>query len=125
MLKSPLMFGGAVIKMDNFTQMLLTNKDVLAIDEKSENTTWVWDKNNFTAISAKHPTNPNTLYVALFNRGDHGPSTIAISWMDLGLPRDVVCVVKDLWTQKDLGMFMNSFSQPINSHGVGLFSFSC
>ncbi|TAL00267.1 MAG: hypothetical protein EPO07_09900, partial [Verrucomicrobia bacterium] len=48
--------------------------------------------------------------------------TIDVSFASLGLNEPVV--VRDLWTQQDLGTFTNSFARPFASHASGLYKFT-
>jgi len=47
---------------------------------------------------------------------------IEVSFASLGIHEPVV--VRDLWTQQDLGSFTNSFRQNITAHASGLFKFT-
>lgn len=124
MMKSPLMFGGDIIKMDNFTLEILTNQEVLDIDDFSVNTTWVWQKGNSIALSSQNSKHPEIMNVALFNL-DSSAHSITISWSDLNFTSNVNCNIRDLWAKKVIGNFFNSFSSVIPSHGVGLYHFRC
>ncbi|MCJ7682354.1 MAG: hypothetical protein MUP70_16625, partial [Candidatus Aminicenantes bacterium] len=55
--------------------------------------------------------------VGLFNRGEL-ESTVTVRWSDIGLTGGQR--VRDLWRQKDLGVFQDSFSAPVGRHGVVL-----
>jgi alpha-galactosidase len=56
-----------------------------------------------------------TLAVGLFNPGLQ-TATVAVEWAGLGLkgPQRV----RDLWRQKDLGVFDRRFEAPVRPHGV-------
>ena len=145
--RSPLIIGGNLPNNDEFTLALLTNDEVLAVNQNSENNRQLFNTNNTVAWVADVPGSKDK-YVALFNsspapvaRGRRGsgpgaglpaatnapavdetatqPKSVSVSLADLGSPGSVK--VRDLWTQKDLGAFTGTFTQEINSHGAGLY----
>ena len=112
--QSPLMFGGDLPSNDDFTLSLLTNDEVLAVNQQGrgghayrESGDTIW----WTASDGR--------YVALFNVGDRGPREMTIDFQALGLPVD--CRVRDLWAGKDLGVSHESRSFTIAPHGSGLY----
>ncbi len=81
--RSPLILGANLTKMDSATEALLTNREVIAVDQHSTDNkavihtpeSWVWTAR---ATSAKGE------YVALFNVSDR-PLTMEYTWHDIGL----------------------------------------
>lgn len=71
--RSPLIFGGDMTKMDEFTLNLLTNKDVLAVNQNSENNRQLFQDGDFYAWVADVPKSKDK-YVALFNTQTKGYS---------------------------------------------------
>jgi len=59
--------------------------------------------------------------VGLFSLSEE-PHTIAVSWKDLGLAGRRV--VRDLWRQRDLGVFDGRFETNLSRHGVALLRLS-
>jgi alpha-galactosidase len=53
--------------------------------------------------------------VGLFNRGELD-TPVTAKWPDLGVSGRQV--VRDLWRQKDLGVFESSFQSTVGRHGV-------
>lgn len=70
--RSPLMHGGDMTRMDDFTLSLLTNPEVIAIDQDSVNNRPLFDREDLIAWVAEVP-NSNERYVALFNARDRIP----------------------------------------------------
>jgi alpha-galactosidase len=117
LLAAPLIFSGDVTRMDDFTLSLLTNDEVLdvdqdplgkpgrrvAIDEDRE----VWVKDLEDGSKA----------VGLFNRGEAEAEVIA-RWPELSLTGKQI--VRDLWRQKDLGTCEREFTAQVPRHGVVL-----
>jgi hypothetical protein len=95
---SPLMIGGDLTKADPWTVSLLTNPEVLSVDQHSRGnhpavvteTIVIW-----TAKSSERKTD----FIAVFNRGE-SLAPLHFSWKDLGLS-GVKHVVRDLWTRTD------------------------
>jgi alpha-galactosidase len=57
--------------------------------------------------------------VGLFNPGDSTASQkVVLHWSDLGITGKYM--VRDLWRQKDLGVFENEFAADVRKHGVVL-----
>lgn len=117
LLSSPLLIGCDLQRLDPFTLNLLTNDEVLAIDQDPlgsqaeqvilEGDMQVWLKR---LADGRHA-------VGIFNLAD---STInySLSFKTAGLPETLK--IRDLWRQKDLGTFTGTFETGIPSHGVVL-----
>jgi alpha-galactosidase len=117
LLAAPLMAGNDIRSMNAEIHEILTNKEVIAIDQdplgrqgrrvKRANGLEVWAKQLADGGRA----------VALLNR-TAAEANIAVSWTDLGYPEHVPAKVRDLWAKKDLGEKTGSFSASVPSHGV-------
>jgi hypothetical protein len=141
--RSPLIMGGNMPKNDDFTLSLLTNDEVLAVNQNSTNNRQLFNTNSTVAWIAD-VLGSKDKYVALFNaspapppgrRGSPGanastnapaadpaetqPRSVSVSLADLGFSGSAK--VRDLWTHKDLGTFTGTFASDINSHGGGLY----
>ncbi len=114
---APLIFSGDMTRLDEFTLSLLTNDEVLDVDQDPlgrpghrvaiDGDLEVWAKDMEDGTKA----------VGLFNRGECD-STVSVEWVDLQIqgPR----IVRDLWRQKDLGRFQGEFKANVPRHGVVL-----
>ncbi len=71
MFKSPLMFGGNLPDNDDFTNSLLTNKEVLYVNKYSKNNKQWYADDDKTIWTADDPKNGDK-FVALFNNGGDG-----------------------------------------------------
>ncbi len=69
---SPLMFGGDLPGNDEFTLSLITNKDVLEVNQHSINGKQIFRDNDLIAWSADDPKTGDK-YLALFNASDKQP----------------------------------------------------
>jgi alpha-galactosidase len=115
--RSPLMMGGDLPTLDRFTLSLLTNQEVLAVDQHSSGNRLLFTRGNQIAWVADVPRTRQK-YVALFNLGE-SPEEITVSWRELGLAGKVP--VRDLWNKRNLGTFGKEFSARIAPHGAGLY----
>jgi alpha-galactosidase len=117
LLAAPLIFSGDITRLDDFTLGLLCNDEVIDVDQDplgrpgrrvgKDAACEVWAK----------PMEDGSVAVGLFNRGAT-EATVTARWPELGLsgPR----TVRDLWRQKDLGTFTDTFATAVPSHGVVL-----
>ena len=117
LLCSPLLIGCDMTQLDDFTLGLLTNDEVLEVnqDPLGRQAGRVAKSGNLE-IWAKDMENGSKA-VGLFNRGELETS-VTVKWADLGLAGKQT--VRDLWRQKDLGGFEGEFSAPVPRHGVVL-----
>jgi len=95
----------------------LGNDEVLAVDQDPlgrEATTVA--KNGQTRVYAKDLADGSKA-VGLFNLGE-AATQVTVNGSDLGLMGR--WNVRDLWRQKDLGQFKDSFSATVPRHGVVL-----
>jgi alpha-galactosidase len=117
LLAAPLMAGNDIRNMTAGIHDILTNKEVIAIDQdplgregrrvKRADGLEVWARQLADGGRA----------VALLNRTG-AEANISVSWTDLGYPDHVPAKVRDLWAEKDLGEKTGSFSASVPSHGV-------
>ncbi len=133
LLSAPMLIGCDMEKLDPFTMSLLTNDEVLAVNQDSLGKGLVKisgpaftvpayntppaDNPGGNAMVYSKTLDDGTLAIGLFNVGPK-PMDISVNFSDLGIkgPQKV----RDLWRQKDLGQFKDSFSAPVNSHGTVL-----
>jgi len=64
--RSPLIYGGDLVKTDAATLALLTNKEVLAVNQRSTHNRPLWERDDLIAWVADVPESADK-YVALFN----------------------------------------------------------
>ena len=114
---APIIIGAPLDTLDPFTLSLLTNDEVLDIDQdplglQARNI----DVTGGEVLIKK--LEDGTIAVGLFNTGEQ-PSTVSVTWPEAGVQGRHL--VRDLWRQKDLGVFEGSFmANNIPSHGVVL-----
>jgi hypothetical protein len=130
MFRSPLMFGGDLPSNDAFTLQLITNEEVLAVNQHSTGGRELFHRDGLVAWAADVPKSRDK-YLALFNAGTaprrrraeaKETKQVRATFAELGLTGS--CSVRDLWAKKDLGTFRESFAAPIRPHGAGLYRVS-
>lgn len=113
---SPMIIGTPIERLDGFTLSLLSNDEVLELNQ---------DPLGKQASPIKlaggeglvKELEDGTKAVGLFNPGSE-ETTVRIRWSELGLQGRQR--VRDLWRQKDLGQVDGEFSATIRPHGVVL-----
>jgi alpha-galactosidase len=107
--RSPLIMGGDLPSSDEWTTSLLTNPEVIAVDQHSHDnravlttdTTAVWLARSGNYQFEEERGGNQNYYVAVFNIGD-SEQTIRYEWKDLGL-KGASYNVRDLWERKNAG----------------------
>ena len=116
--RSPLIMGGDLRHLDAKTLALLTNPEVLAVNQRShENRPHRADAG--TRIWSARPVDKRGLqYLALFNTAD-APADIVfdLSRLDLG---DRTVGVRDLWARRDMGKVKGAIRATLPPHGSTL-----
>ena len=96
--RSPLMFGGDLPTLDPFTRSLLTNADVLAVNQHSTGNKVAYQSGEVRVWTAKADA-PSSQYIAAFNLSD-SKSTIHLSWGQVGIA-SAPAAARELWTNSN------------------------
>lgn len=117
LLSSPLLIGCPIEQLDEFTYNLLTNDEVLDINQDplgqqarriyNESGKQVWVKR----------LEDGALAVGLFNTQSFS-QTVSVGWKDIDIQGTQT--VRDLWRQADEGRFESQYSVEVPAHGVKL-----
>ncbi len=123
--RSPLIMGGDLTKLDAFTQSLLTNPEVIAVNQNSTGNRQLFRRNGFVAWIADVPGSTDR-YLALFNtrngpKETNAPATARVeaSLSEVGFSG--ACKIRDLWANEDRGEFTGAFAPELPWHGAGLY----
>jgi alpha-galactosidase len=116
--QSPLMFGGHLPDNDDFTLSLITNDEVLAVNQRGARGR-AFAEGGASVVWTADAVGSGAKYLAVFNVGDQQPIDIRLEWRSLGLPAR--CVLRDLWGKKDLGIIENGYSFRVSPHASGLY----
>jgi len=119
LLDAPLLMGGDLRKLDDFALGLLTNDEVMEVNQDplgQQASRVTQDAAAKTEVWAKRMEDGSHA-VGLFNRSEQ-PANVTASWVVLHL--EGAQNVRDLWRQKKLGVFTNEFTATVPAHGVDL-----
>jgi alpha-galactosidase len=116
--RSPLMMGGDLSYLDHWTRNLLTNREVIEVNQNSTNNKQLFRRGNHIAWVADVPGSRDK-YVAAFNLGEDPDTPVYIPLDDVGFMGRVK--VRDLWKNQDLRTVQKAFAPVINPHGGGLY----
>ena len=116
---APLILSGDIARLDDFTLGLLTNDEVIEVDQDplgqaarrvaKDGDLEIWAKDMEDGRKA----------VGLFNL-DETQAVVTVKWSDLGIRGNQV--IRDLWRQEDIGTFNGQFAAPVGEYGVVLVS---
>lgn len=116
-LAAPLIAGNDLAKMTPYTVEMLTNREVIAVDQDplgkqgfrvaQEGPFEVWMK----------PMADGTKVAGLFNR-QRTIESMTVNFSQIGIKQEAQ--VRDLWLKKDLGTYTSSFSAYVPAHGAVL-----
>jgi alpha-galactosidase len=114
---APLMAGNDLATMTPETRDILTNKEVIAIDQDPLGMQGrkVWD-NGPQEVWMK-PIADGSRAVIHFNRGTEA-GQVTVNWDDIGLFPGGDATVHDLWTKADVGVMKTRYSARVDPHGV-------
>jgi alpha-galactosidase len=110
--RSPLMFGGDIPSSDAFTISLLTNTEVLAVNQRSDNGREVYREADTISWLADIPRS-TAKYLTVSNIGDT-EKDVHLPWKTFGLNAKSYSI-RDLWMHKELGS-RDAFSMPLKPH---------
>jgi len=118
-LAAPLMAGNDLRNMSPEIRDILTNREVIAIDQDALGRQGhkVRDDGDFEVWSKT--LHDGSRAVALLNRST-AAKEIAVSWNEIGYPNHLKANVRDLWQKQDLGKFTGDYSANVSGHSVVL-----
>jgi alpha-galactosidase len=117
MFAAPLMAGNDLAAMSPATKAILTNKDVIAVDQDPLGVaaSRVW-KDGDAEVWVR-PLKGGGRAVLLFNRGE-ASRKIAVTWEQLHYPAGLSAAVRDLWLHKNLASAKGQVSAEVGRHAV-------
>jgi len=117
--------GGDLRKLDDPTCTLLTNDEVLSVNQTSRDNREIFFGDGLAAWAATDSDNGDT-YIALFNLRDATPQIaeerVPVTSAQLGLRGGMR--VRDLWRRSDIATVRDIFAPTISCHGAGLYRLS-
>ncbi len=131
LLAAPLLIGCPIEQLDDFTLNLLTNDEVIEINQDplgkparlmaDENGVQIWTKpleDGSFAVGLFYTDDFGKTPQTYFRWGDETPKPFTFDFSKAGLKGK--WKLRDVWRQADLGEFDGSFSTEIRHHGVVL-----
>ncbi|HEY9025341.1 MAG TPA: glycoside hydrolase family 27 protein [Burkholderiaceae bacterium] len=117
MLAAPLIAGNDLAAMDAQTLRILTNRDVIEVDQDplGRQARRVWKQGDLELWV--RPLRGGDRAAVLFNRGS-APAEMKLDWEQLDLPAGLAADVKDLWTKKVHRRVRNGYGGTVAPHGV-------
>jgi len=117
MFRSPLMIGANLTAADAWTTSLLTNPEVIAVDQRSSQNRVLRATDTMVTWTAQAPSESDQ-YIAVFNLQDT-EQKFHYKWTDFG-PEPRKHAVRDLWERRDLDA-AEYFSVTLPPHGSVLY----
>lgn len=114
--RSPLFFGGELRLTDDYTLSLITNPEVINVNQNSEKPLFVYNKGGIAVWQTKVE---NGTAVAVFNLSDE-EKRHKLKLSDLGIEN--VRAVRDLWARKDISKCENNLTVSLKPHSSALFA---
>jgi len=118
--RSPLIIGANLTLCDEWTESLLTNPEVIAVDQHSTGNHAVLTTDR-AALWHARPTEGEGYYLAIFNL-DAVPQEFRYAWKALELPEGKYRL-RDVWEHKNLGSF-ESLTVTLPPHASALYKTS-
>jgi alpha-galactosidase len=118
-LAAPLMAGNDLRDMTTETRDILTNKEVIGVDQDAMGREGerVWKAGDLE-IWAKQQGDGSRA-VVLLNRANT-EQKITLKWEQIGYPSHLPATLRDLWAHRELGKFVGEFSTAVAPHGVAM-----
>ena len=116
LVKSPLLIGCDVTNITNETLGILTNAEVIALNQDALGVQGhrVWNNTAGHDVWAAPMANGDVA-VVLLNRADSA-ANITAQWSDIGMKAGANATVRDLWSKQGLGTFTDSITLSVGSH---------
>ena len=118
--RSPLIFGGDLPSNDAFTLSLLTNPEVIAVDQHSSGNHQSYAKGTIICWLGDVPGGRDE-YLAVFNISDSAANS-DLNWADVGVNAKRA-VVRDLWQRKGIGV-REGIHENLRPHAAMLYKIS-
>ena len=114
---APLIAGNDIRTMSDETRDILTNREVIAVDQDSLGVQgWLAAQPAPDLQVWMKPLRDGSRAVALVNRTE-AAAEIAVEWSAIGL-RPGAAAVRDLWAHRDVGRVANRYAAQVPPHGV-------
>lgn len=118
--KAPLLIGCDLTAMNNDTLEILSNKEVIDVNQDGLGTQGKKVKADGDSEVWAGPLSGNRVAVVLWNRGS-STTNITAYWSDIGLNPSTVVNARDLWAHQDQSSVKDQVSASVDSHDCKMF----
>jgi hypothetical protein len=115
--RSPLMMGGHMPENSRFVEQLLTNEEVLAVNQRGYDARQLFRTATQCVWVSKIPGS-KAINAAFFNLGE-ATTDVSATFEALGLSGK--CAVRDLWQKQDIGSITKQMTATVPPHGARMF----
>ncbi|KAI3961708.1 hypothetical protein MKW98_014911, partial [Papaver atlanticum] len=120
LVKAPLLIGCDIRSMNNVTTELLSNKEVIAVNQDKLGVQGKKVKKDGDLEVWAGPLSGHRIALVLWNRGSQQAS-ITANWQDIGLKPSTVVNVRDLWAHSTQASVKDSLSATVDSHACKMY----
>ena len=125
LMKAPLLIGCDVRTMDDDTLRILSNPEVIAINQDDLGVQGKKLSANGSIEVWGGPLKGKKFVMLVLNRGDSS-ETVSVEWSKFfDIDSGCEALVRDLWLREDLGVLGRSFSATVPRHGVKVYKIEC
>ncbi|XP_057425393.1 alpha-galactosidase-like [Lotus japonicus] len=118
--KAPLLVGCDIRAMDNTTHELITNQEVIAVNQDKLGVQGKKVKTNNNLEVWAGPLKGNKIAVILWNRSSSN-ATVKASWSDIGLKPGTIVDARDLWEHSTQSSVSGEISAELDSHACKMY----
>ncbi|CAK8532347.1 unnamed protein product [Lathyrus sativus] len=118
--KAPLLIGCDIRALDNTTKELLSNSEVIAVNQDKLGVQGEKVKSNGDLEVWAGPLSDNKLAVVLWNRSAW-KATVTASWSDLGLKPGTSVNARDLWLHSTQSSVSGNISAELDTHSCKMY----
>ncbi|KAE8662239.1 Alpha-galactosidase [Hibiscus syriacus] len=121
--KAPLIIGCSIPKMTNDTYEILSNEEVIAVNQDLLGVQGKKVKKDGHLEVWAGPLHDNKVAVVLWNRGSK-KATVTACWSDVGLDPTVAVKARDLWTHSSRYALRHQLSAHLDPHASKMYILS-
>ncbi|KAK9665970.1 hypothetical protein RND81_14G150200 [Saponaria officinalis] len=118
--KAPLLIGCDVRSMDDVTYGILSNKEVISVNQDELGLQGRKIKKNGDLEVWSGPLSNKRVAVVLWNRSP-SPANISVDLQDIDIPPTIPVDVRDLWLQQTLAPIQGQLSAQVDPHDVKMY----
>ncbi|KAF8021788.1 hypothetical protein BT93_G2043 [Corymbia citriodora subsp. variegata] len=120
LVKAPLLIGCDIRSMDNTTFEILSNREVIAVNQDGLGVQGKKMKKDGDLEVWAGPLTGYRVAVVLWNRGA-SPANITVSWTDIGLNSAAIVDARDLWEHVTLASVRDQIAAQVDPHACKMF----